>query len=61
MGTLLAKNADMLVTMDGQRRELRNAGLFARDGMIEKVGPTTELPESADLVLDLRGISCFPA
>ncbi len=34
MGTLLAKNADVVVTMDGQRRELRNAGLFARDGMI---------------------------
>jgi hypothetical protein len=32
MGTLLAKNADVLVTMDGRRRELTNAGLFARDG-----------------------------
>ena len=29
---LLAKNADVLVTMDGERRELRDAGLFARDG-----------------------------
>jgi hypothetical protein len=46
MGTLLAKNADVVVTMDGQRRELRNAGLFARDGMIEKVAPTAELPPS---------------
>src|SRR4051812_42067404 len=60
MGTLLAKNADVVVTMDGQRRELRNAGLFARDGMIEKVGPTAELPESADLVLDLRGHILLP-
>ncbi len=55
MGTLLAKNADVLVTMDGRRRELRNAGLFARDGVIEQVGPTAELPEAADLALDLRG------
>ena len=45
MATLLAKNADVLVTMDGQRRELRNAGLFARDGVIEKVGPTTKRAE----------------
>jgi len=60
MGTLLAKNADVVVTMDGQRRELRNAGLFARDGMIENVGPTAELPESADLVLDLRGHILLP-
>jgi hypothetical protein len=26
MATLLAKNADMLVTMDGQRRELKEPG-----------------------------------
>ena len=60
MGTLLAKNADVLVTMDGHRRELKNAGLFARDGMIEKVGPTAELPATADLVLDLRGHILLP-
>ena len=60
MATLLAKNADMLVTMDGQRRELKDAGLFARDGMVEKVGPSTELPAGADVVLDLRGHILLP-
>jgi cytosine/adenosine deaminase-related metal-dependent hydrolase len=60
MPTLLAKNADMLVTMDGKRRELTNAGLFARDGMIEKVGPTASLPETADRVLDLKGHIVLP-
>ena len=60
MATLLAKNADVLVTMDGQRRELKDAGLFARDGMIEKVGPSAELPESADVVLDLKGHILLP-
>jgi 8-oxoguanine deaminase len=60
MGTLLAKNADILVTMDGERRELRDAGLFARDGFIERVGPTAELPETADVVLDLRGHILLP-
>jgi len=60
MPTLLAKNADMLVTMDGKRRELTNAGLFARDGMIEKVGPTASLPETADRVLDLEGHIVLP-
>ncbi len=44
MPTLLAKNADVLVTMDEERRELLNAGLFARDGIIEQVGPTDQLP-----------------
>ncbi len=44
MGTLLAKNADVLVTMDAARRELRGAGLYAVDGFIRKVGVTAELP-----------------
>ncbi len=60
MGTLLARNADVLVTMDGERRELRNAGLFARDGIIEQVGPTASLPGTADVVLDLAGHILLP-
>ena len=55
MVTLLARNADVLVTMDGERRELRDAGLFARDGFIEQVGPSADLPATADVVLDLAG------
>ena len=60
MSTLLAKNADMLVTMDGSRRELRNAGLFAENGIIRQVGPTGELPATADTVVDLSGQICLP-
>jgi cytosine/adenosine deaminase-related metal-dependent hydrolase len=60
MTTLLAKNATIVVTMDGTRRELRDAGLFARDGFIEQVGLTDELPMSADTVLDLRGQILLP-
>jgi len=60
MATLLAKNAAIVVTMDGGRRELKNAGLFARDGFIEQVGPTAELPPSADVVLDLSGHILLP-
>ena len=60
MATLLVKNADMLVTMDEQRREICNGGLFARDGIIERVGETGELPSTADVVLDLRGHILLP-
>jgi cytosine/adenosine deaminase-related metal-dependent hydrolase len=60
MGTLLAKDADVLVTMDAARRELRGAGLYAVDGFIRQVGLTTELPASADVVLDLRGQIVLP-
>jgi len=60
MPTLLVKNAHVLVTMDSQRREIAGGGLFARDGFIERVGPTAELPATADEVLDLRDHVVLP-
>src|SRR5512146_2087351 len=60
MPTLLVKNVTLLVTMDEARREISNGGLFVRDGFIEQVGLTTELPETADTVLDLRGCLVLP-
>lgn len=60
MATLLVKNASLLVTMDGERREISDGGLFARDGFIEQVGPSATLPQSADTVLDLRGHIVLP-
>ena len=60
MPTLLAKNADVLVTMDGQRRELKGAGIYAENGMIKQVGPMSELPAKADTVIDLSGQIVLP-
>lgn len=60
MGTLLIRDAAVLVTMDGQRRELAGGGVFARDGWIEQVGTTDELPATADEVLDATGHVVLP-
>ena len=60
MSTLLVKNADVLVTMDADRRELRGAGLYAVDGFVRQVGVTGELPTTADVVLDLAGQVVLP-
>ncbi len=38
--------------MDEQRREIPDGGLFVRDNVIEAVGLTAELPQTADEVLD---------
>src|SRR5271157_3162708 len=46
--------------MDGARRELKDAGLFAQDGTITQVGPSSELPAAADRVLDLSGQIVLP-
>lgn len=60
MATLLVKNALVLVTMDEARREIYGGGLFIRDNVIEAVGPTAELPDTADEVLDLSGHVIIP-
>ena len=59
MPTLLIKHAH-LVTMDDHQQEIPEAGLFIRDGFIEQVGPTSELPTTADEILDLRGHIVLP-
>jgi 8-oxoguanine deaminase len=55
MTTLLIKNIHTLVTMNTTREELRDAAVFIRDHVIERVGRTADLPASADEVLDLNG------
>jgi cytosine/adenosine deaminase-related metal-dependent hydrolase len=60
MTTLLVKNVEILVTMDGLRREIPDGGLFIRDGFIEHVGPTGELPQSANEIIDLSGHVVLP-
>lgn len=60
MPTLLVKNAHTLVTMDDDRREIAGGGLFARDNVIEAVGPSAALPAEADVVIDAGGMVVLP-
>jgi 8-oxoguanine deaminase len=60
MTTLLIKNASVLVTMDDNQREIPLGGLFIRDGFIEQVGKTSDLPALADEILDLQGYLLLP-
>src|SRR3712207_3557551 len=55
MPTLSKRNADIVVTMGDESCELLDAGLFVRDGVIEQVGPTEELPRDANVVLSMTG------
>ena len=61
---LLIRNADMLLTMDAARREVRDGALVARGREIVWVGPTADLP--ADLTaaathrIDARGRLVMP-
>ncbi len=59
MTTLLVKHAHLL-TLDDHQTELSDGGLFIRDGFIEQVGKTTDLPQTADEILDLTGHVLLP-
>jgi cytosine/adenosine deaminase-related metal-dependent hydrolase len=64
--TLLLKHADLLCTMADTSAEqpagteIRDAGLFARNGVIEQVGPTSSLPDNADQIIDMTGHVVIP-
>ena len=58
--TLLVKNADLLVTMDAQRREIPDGGMYIQGNRITAVGATKDLPHEADEVLDMRGYIVIP-
>jgi cytosine/adenosine deaminase-related metal-dependent hydrolase len=58
--TLLVRNAEVVVTMDDARREIRGGAIFVRGNRIELVGPTGELPRTADEVIDLAGHVLLP-
>jgi cytosine/adenosine deaminase-related metal-dependent hydrolase len=60
VNTLLLRNATLLVTMDEERRQLPDGGLFVRDNVIEQVGPTGELPREADVIIDARDMIVLP-
>jgi cytosine/adenosine deaminase-related metal-dependent hydrolase len=60
MPTLLIRNARVVVTMDEQRREIADGGVFIRDHAIEAVGPSAELPATADEVIDARDHIVIP-
>jgi len=60
MPTLLVKNAQILVTMDDHRHEIHDGGLFIKDGFIEEVGKSDQLPSKADQILDLKGHIILP-
>ncbi|UCC85872.1 MAG: 8-oxoguanine deaminase [Anaerolineales bacterium] len=48
MSTLFLKNADVLVTMDADRREIMDGALLVQDNIIQEVGTTSEVKAYLD-------------
>jgi 8-oxoguanine deaminase len=60
MATLLIKQAQIVATMNDAEQELTDASIFIRDRVIEAVGPSDTLPDTADRVIDARGHVVIP-
>lgn len=60
MGSLLVRNASVIVTMDDSSTEFVDGAIHAVDGFIDQVGPTNQLPHTADEVVDLAGHLILP-
>lgn len=60
MQSLLVKHADLLVTMDDAGTTWTDGALYAVDNAVARVGPTADLPATADRVVDARGMVVLP-
>jgi 8-oxoguanine deaminase len=58
--TILLKNADVVATMDDDRREIAGGGVFIDGNRIRAVGQMDMLPPTADEVIDLAGHVVLP-
>ena len=60
MAALLIKRAQVVATMNDAQQELTDASIFIRDHVIEAVGPSDSLPDTADRVINARGHVVIP-
>ncbi len=58
--TLVLRNADMLVTMDADRREIAGGCVHVEGNRIMAVGTAADMPDAADEVVDLTGHILIP-
>jgi 8-oxoguanine deaminase len=60
MTTLLIHNAHTIATLNDAGDELRNASLFIRNHVIEAIGPASDLPQTADKVINAANHVVIP-
>ncbi len=58
--TLLLRNADILVTMDASRREIKGGSVLIEGSEIKAVGPSADIPQNVDEIIDMSGHLVMP-
>src|SRR5215210_6538094 len=60
MSSLLISNAALVVTMDDGDTRIADGGVSIVDNVIRHIGPSHELPATADETIDARGLVVLP-
>jgi cytosine/adenosine deaminase-related metal-dependent hydrolase len=60
MATLLVRHADMVAALDGPDSRWEDGGILVTDNAISAIGPTAALPDTADTVIEARGMVIVP-
>jgi cytosine/adenosine deaminase-related metal-dependent hydrolase len=60
MSTLLIHNAHTVATQNDAGDELRETSVLVRDGLIAAIGPASQMPHTADEVINARDHLLIP-
>ena len=56
----MLRDADVIATFDDAGSVLSGASMLVRDNVIERIGRAVELPQTADAIIDARGMILIP-
>jgi 8-oxoguanine deaminase len=60
MTSLLIQHADFIISMDENDTQWRDAGIYVVDNVIQQIGPTEQLPQVADRILNASKMLILP-
>ena len=60
MTSLLIQHAALLVSMDDADTRWTDGGIYVEGNVIQQIGPTDQLPQEADQVIDARDMMILP-
>ena len=60
MTTLLVRHADLVASLDDLDQRWPDGAIYAEDNRIARIGATSALPDSADVVIEARGLAIIP-
>lgn len=60
MASLLLQHATLIASMDDRDTRWEDGAIYVVDNVIQQLGPTNQLPQQADEIIDARGMLILP-